>query len=78
LFDPFITDNPLAKEIDVKKIAADFILVSHGHGDHVADVVEIAKRTGASLITSFEVGEWFEKKGCKECSGDEPWRRNAN
>lgn len=40
LFDPFISPNPLAKEIDVKKIAADFILVSHGHGDHVADVIE--------------------------------------
>ena len=65
LFDPFITGNPLAKEVDVKKIAADFILVSHGHGDHVADVVDIAKRTEASLITSFEVGEWFEKNGVK-------------
>ena len=65
LFDPFITPNPLAKEIDVKKIAADFILVSHGHGDHVADVVDIAKRTGATVIAPFEAGDWFEKKGVK-------------
>jgi L-ascorbate metabolism protein UlaG (beta-lactamase superfamily) len=63
LFDPFITPNPLAEKIDVKEIAADFILVSHGHGDHVADLVDIAKRTGATVITPYEVGSWFEKKG---------------
>ncbi len=66
LFDPFITPNSLAHDIDVSKIAADFILVSHGHGDHVADVIEIAQRTGATIITSYEVGDWFEsKKGVK-------------
>src|SRR3954466_12672923 len=65
LFDPFISPNPLAKEIDVSKVAADFILVSHGHGDHVADVVEIANRTGAKVIAPFEVGSWFENKGVK-------------
>jgi L-ascorbate metabolism protein UlaG (beta-lactamase superfamily) len=63
LFDPFITPNPLAEKIDAGKIAADFILVSHGHSDHVADVVEIANRTGATVIAPFEVGSWFEKKG---------------
>src|SRR5436190_4081434 len=65
LFDPFIAPNPLAKKIDVRKVAADFILVSHGHGDHVADVIEIANRTGAKVIAPFEVGSWFEKKGVK-------------
>jgi len=65
LFDPFITPNPLAKKIDAGKIAADFILVSHGHGDHVADVIAIAQRTGATVIAPFEVGDWFEKKGVK-------------
>jgi L-ascorbate metabolism protein UlaG (beta-lactamase superfamily) len=65
LFDPFITPNPLAKEIDVKKIEADFILVSHGHGDHVADVVQIATRTEAQVIAPFETGSWLEKKGVK-------------
>src|SRR5436190_6733834 len=65
LFDPFITPNPLAKGIDAGKIAADFILVSHGHGDHVADVSDIAKRTGATVIASYEVGTWFEGKGVK-------------
>ena len=63
LFDPFITPNPLAEKIDAKKIPADFILVSHGHGDHVADVVDIAKRTGATVIAPYEVGSWFEKRG---------------
>ena len=63
LFDPFISANPLAKEIDVKTISADFILVSHGHGDHVADVIEIAKRTNATVIAPFETGSWFENKG---------------
>ncbi len=65
LFDPFISPNPLAKKIDVSKVAADFILVSHGHGDHVADVVEIANRTGAKVIAPYEVGSWFEAKGVK-------------
>jgi L-ascorbate metabolism protein UlaG (beta-lactamase superfamily) len=65
LFDPFITPNPLAEKIDIEKIEADFILVSHGHSDHVADVIAIAKRTGAKVIAPFEVGDWFENKGVK-------------
>lgn len=72
LFDPFITDNPLAGEIDAKKVAADYILVSHGHGDHVGDVVDIAKRTGAPVIAPYEVANWFEKKGVKEPQGMNP------
>ncbi len=66
LFDPFITPNPLAEKIDVKKIAADFILISHGHSDHVADAIEIAKRTGATLVAPYEVGSWFETKGVEK------------
>jgi L-ascorbate metabolism protein UlaG (beta-lactamase superfamily) len=65
LFDPFISPNPLAKKIDVSKVAADFILVSHGHGDHVADAIEIANRTGAKVIAPFEVGSWLEGKGAE-------------
>ncbi len=63
LFDPFIKGNPLAKEIEIEKVPADFIFVSHGHGDHLEDLVEIAQRTGAPVIAPFEVGEWLEKKG---------------
>jgi L-ascorbate metabolism protein UlaG (beta-lactamase superfamily) len=65
LFDPFISPNPLARTIDVGSVPADFILVSHGHGDHVADVVAIAQRTGATVIAPYEVGTWFEGKGVK-------------
>jgi L-ascorbate metabolism protein UlaG (beta-lactamase superfamily) len=63
LFDPFISGNPLAKNIDVEKVPADFILVSHGHGDHVGDAVEIARRTNALVIASFEVATWLNKQG---------------
>jgi len=63
LFDPFISGNPLASHIDVNSVPADFILISHGHQDHVLDVEVIAKRTGAKLISNFEVINWFAAKG---------------
>lgn len=63
LFDPFITDNPLAKEIDVDKIPATHVLITHGHGDHVADAEAILKRTGAMLVSNFEICDWFGAKG---------------
>ena len=63
LFDPFISPNPLASNIDVDTLPADFILLSHGHEDHVADVMAIARRTGATVLAPFEVGSWFEKQG---------------
>jgi L-ascorbate metabolism protein UlaG (beta-lactamase superfamily) len=69
LFDPFITPNPLASSIAADEIPADFILVSHGHADHIADVVSIAQRTGATVIAPFEVGEWLGKKGVKNVQG---------
>ncbi len=63
LFDPFITGNELAKDIDINNIPADYILVSHGHGDHVGDLVSIAKRTGATVVSAFEITEWAGKQG---------------
>jgi L-ascorbate metabolism protein UlaG (beta-lactamase superfamily) len=63
LFDPFITPNDLAKDIDVEKIEADYILVSHGHQDHIADLVSIAKRTNAKVIGIWEVTAWLGKQG---------------
>jgi L-ascorbate metabolism protein UlaG (beta-lactamase superfamily) len=63
LFDPFITHNELAKKIDVNSIKADYILQSHGHGDHIADTVGIAKRTGAKVIAAYEIHEWLNKQG---------------
>lgn len=62
VIDPFISPNPLAKEVDVDSIPADFILVTHAHQDHLADVERIAKRTGAVVISNFEIVSWFEKK----------------
>jgi len=63
LFDPFITPNPLAKMIKVKNIQADYMLISHGHDDHIADAIKIAKQTGALTVANFEVAEWLNKKG---------------
>jgi L-ascorbate metabolism protein UlaG (beta-lactamase superfamily) len=63
LFDPFITQNELAKGIDVNSIEADYILISHGHFDHMDDAEAIAKRTQAKLVAGWEVANWFEKKG---------------
>jgi len=63
LFDPFITPNELAKKIDVNKIQADYILISHGHEDHIADAVSIAKRTKATVICAWEVNLWLANQG---------------
>jgi L-ascorbate metabolism protein UlaG (beta-lactamase superfamily) len=63
LFDPFISQNPLAKHIDLSKIEADYILISHGHGDHVGDLVALAKQTKAQVIAVPEVIAWVTKHG---------------
>lgn len=66
LFDPFISQNPLAKDVDLKSIEADYILVSHGHGDHVGDLVELAKQTKATVIAMVEVAAWARKQGLED------------
>ncbi|HZI32005.1 MAG TPA: metal-dependent hydrolase [Candidatus Binatia bacterium] len=63
LFDPYITENPLAAAIDIKKVPADYILVSHGHEDHVNDAVAIAQHTGALVVAGYEVALWLNAKG---------------
>jgi L-ascorbate metabolism protein UlaG (beta-lactamase superfamily) len=63
LFDPFITFNELAKSVAVNSIEADYILVSHGHNDHIADCITLAKRTGATVVASYEITEWLNKQG---------------
>lgn len=60
--DPFLTGNPAAA-MKADDVAADFILVSHGHGDHVGDTVAIAKRTGATVIANYEITEWLSRQG---------------
>ena len=62
LLDPFLSDNPVAAG-HVDQVAADFIIVSHGHGDHVGDTVAIARRTGATVISNFEISNWLAGQG---------------
>jgi L-ascorbate metabolism protein UlaG (beta-lactamase superfamily) len=62
LVDPFLTGNPAAS-IQADKVPADFILITHGHGDHVGDTLQIAKRTGALVISNFEIANWINNKG---------------
>jgi L-ascorbate metabolism protein UlaG (beta-lactamase superfamily) len=63
LFDPFISPNPKAKDVDIKQINPDYILVSHGHGDHIADCVAIAEQSKAQVVSTFEITEWLSKQG---------------
>lgn len=64
LVDPFLTDNPAAS-ITAGAVRADFILISHGHGDHVSDLAAVAKRTGALVISNFEIASWAAAQGMK-------------
>ena len=66
LFDPFISPNELANGIDVNKVEADYILISHGHEDHIADCVSISKRTGALVICNFEIYLWLKQQGVEQ------------
>lgn len=63
LFDPFIRGNDIAKEIDIDSLEADYILVSHGHDDHTADLVYLAKKTGALVIAAWEITQWLAEEG---------------
>ncbi len=64
LVDPYLDDNPnAAAKSDA--VAADFILLTHGHVDHVDDAVKIAKRTGANVIANYEICEWLGKQKIK-------------
>jgi len=65
LVDPYFTDNP-ATDVSADSVAADYILISHGHFDHVADAVAIAKRTGATVISNFEIVSWLQGQGLAE------------
>lgn len=67
LFDPFITPNPLADKINVEDIEADYILITHGHEDHIADAVSIGKRTNAKIVSNYEIITWLSKQGLTNC-----------
>lgn len=64
LIDPFISGNPVAT-VTPDQLNPDYILLTHGHGDHVGDTVEIGKRTEATVLGNFEVGNWLLKQGLK-------------
>ncbi|MFZ3069896.1 MAG: metal-dependent hydrolase [Anaerolineaceae bacterium] len=64
LVDPYFTGNPAAK-VRAGEVQAEYILITHGHGDHVGDAISIAKRTGATLISNAEICDWLSDKGLK-------------
>ncbi len=66
--DPFFEGNPSAVTT-ADEVDADFILVSHGHGDHIGDCVPIAKRTGAQVITNYEIMNWLQNQGLDKVHG---------
>ncbi len=63
--DPYITPNDKAAHIDIDMLKADYILVTHAHGDHIADVETIAKNTGATIVGNAEVATYYGQKGLK-------------
>ena len=65
LLDPFLDDNPTSP-LKAEQVQADFILVSHGHVDHIADAEKIAKRTSALVIANFEICEWLSGRGVEK------------
>lgn len=65
LIDPFFSGNPAASTTE-DKVTADFILVTHGHGDHVGDTVAIARRSGALVISNYEIATWLGEKGVQK------------
>ncbi|OKS89063.1 metal-dependent hydrolase [Mucilaginibacter polytrichastri] len=69
LFDPFITPNELAKHIDINNLKPDYILLSHGHGDHVADLAAIQKNSGAKVICIAEIAGWLGAQGIDNTHG---------
>jgi L-ascorbate metabolism protein UlaG (beta-lactamase superfamily) len=60
LFDPFLTDNPLAAA-SADEVDAELILLSHAHGDHLGDTVDIARRTGAKVVSNAEIAKWMTR-----------------
>lgn len=63
LFDPFISPNPAASHIDVGELKPDYILISHAHEDHVADVVTIQQQSNAKVLAIVETAAWVERQG---------------
>lgn len=63
LFDPFIQGNELASGLNPDDVQADYILISHGHADHIGDTISIARRCGSTVISNWEIIEWLGRQG---------------
>lgn len=63
LVDPFITGNPNASHINIEALKADYILLTHAHQDHILDAEAIAKRTGAKIVSNYEIVMHYGKLG---------------
>jgi len=81
LIDPFLSGNPMAP-VGPEQVEAEYILLTHGHGDHVGDAVAIAKRCGATVAANFEICNWLKRQGVKNTHAqhigggfDYPWGR---
>lgn len=79
LIDPFLAGNPKAP-VGPEQVDPDYILVTHGHGDHVGDTVAIAKRCQATVVANFEICNWLTRQGVEKCHAqhigggfDYPW-----
>jgi L-ascorbate metabolism protein UlaG (beta-lactamase superfamily) len=64
IIDPYLTDNPTA-QVKPESIRCDYVLVTHGHFDHVGDAVAIAKQNDATIISSYEIADWLGQQGAK-------------
>lgn len=63
IVDPYISANEAAGHIDISTLKADYILITHAHGDHILDVEAIANTTGATIVSNAEITGYYEKKG---------------
>jgi L-ascorbate metabolism protein UlaG (beta-lactamase superfamily) len=70
LIDPFLTGNPAAAR-KADEMNPDFVLVSHGHADHVGDTVAIAGRSGATVVSNYEIAGWLQKQGLQKVHGQQ-------
>ena len=68
IVDPFFDENPVCEK-SAEKVECDYILLTHGHFDHVADAVSIAKRTGAQVLCNYEISNWLLKQGVASVMG---------
>jgi L-ascorbate metabolism protein UlaG (beta-lactamase superfamily) len=72
LIDPWIDTNPSCPESSRKIGALDLMLLTHGHADHTADAVSVARATGARAVAPYELSVWLEQKGLRHVTGMNP------